>query len=368
MIKDSIGEHSLFCDESGNSGANLNDKNQPFYVLAGWLVKDEEINDAEKKLTDFKTEFYPGKVELKSVEMLKSSKGKTNANNLIRIMGSVGAPFFIIAEKRFVIAAKIVETFLDPEYNDNVGSIYTWNNIEKKRISNLIYTNCIQTIELFGNSYKEPNLENYSHSLELLIKELNNSSNNDLAILFSGSYRYLEKIVEIEKELIDEYPKKTMRSLNLTVFITFIQLIEKFSLNVGIESAKLIHDATQQFEETLPEAFKLYAKEKDENLAFVLEDGQIILSTLQCLKSINFSDSIDSKIIQAADILAGFLNMYLTRLMSDRQLSNQLMEMGEFFVGSLLANDEFEGSGFCDVIASDFFFEKLNSKIGLKNL
>lgn len=357
-----MGKFTIYCDESGNSGANLNDKDQPFYVLAGWLVNDEEIVDVERKVTDFKNEFFPDKKEIKSVETLRSNPGRKNANNLLKLMEGSGSPFFIVAEKRFVIAAKLVETFLDPEYNDNVGSIYTWNNVEKKRIANLIYENCNNTIEVFGKSYKEPNYENYEISLNLLIEELKKCNYNELAIKFSGASRHIKEIVDIEIEITNEYPNKTMRSLNLTVFISFAQMVEKFCLFSGIENSKIVHDATQQFEETLPKAFELYAKEKDENIAFELEDGQIILTTFQCLKSIIFSDSIDSRIIQASDILAGYINLYLTRIMNEKK-PNQLKEMGEFLKTAILANDRFNGNGFCDFIASEFLFEKWRSKI-----
>jgi hypothetical protein len=146
--------------------------------------------------------------------------------------------------------------------------------------------------------------------------------------------------------MIDVYPEKAMRSLNLPVFTSFIQMIEKCTANAGIKNVRMFHDKTKQFEATYPEVFQLYARKKREDVVFQLQDGQIIISSLKTLKSIGFSESMESPIIQAADILASFLNSYSSKIIFEKKLSPEFEKFGELLIGGLLANDEFHGNGF----------------------
>ncbi|PAD85462.1 hypothetical protein CHH55_23310 [Niallia circulans] len=359
--------YNLYCDESGNSGGNFLDKQQPFYVLAGWLIERNDTYRVKNRVSHFKQEYYPKKSELKGVEILKSNPGQHNANLLLKEMGEFAIPFFQIAEKRFCLAAKMVEAYLDPLHNNNVPISHTWKNGERKKIANLIYNLAKESIEMFGEAYKEVSKEKYTIALDLLIEELNYNGYIKLASAFSGAYEFMEAIYDEEFTMIDVYPEKAMRSLNLPVFTSFIQMIERSTSNVGIKNIKLFHDNTKQFEATYPDVFQLYARKKEEEVAYQLQDGQILLSSLKTLRSISFSDSKESPIIQASDILASFLNAYTTKISFKKRLSPELEKFGEFLIGGLLANEGFEGNGFCDIIASDYFRAELLYSKGLIN-
>lgn len=61
-------EWVLYLDESGNTGTNMFDENQPFYVYAGWLIKNGDGNSIVKYI---KESFKKVKAqELKSVKIL----------------------------------------------------------------------------------------------------------------------------------------------------------------------------------------------------------------------------------------------------------------------------------------------------------
>lgn len=351
--------YAIYCDESGNSGGNFLDSQQPFYVLAGWMVERNIDYRAKNRVIDFKKLYYPDKTELKGSEILRSNRGQQNTNILFSEIGTYCSPFFIIAEKRYCLAAKMVEAYLDPIHNDNVPIEHTWMNSERKQIADLIYNISSKSIEEFGYAYQNITIENFTSSLGTLIFELNEKGFNDLANTFSGAYKYMDQIYEEEFSSIESLPKKSMRSLNLPVFTSFIQLIEKFTTNIGAKKVTMFHDNTKQFAEAYPEAFSWYARKKKEDIEFTLQNGQVILSSLKKLKSITFSDSKDSPLIQAADLLAGFINMYATRIMLDKKMSPELNKLGEMLIASLLLSEEFGGHGFSDFISSEYFIKKL---------
>ncbi|UQX56149.1 DUF3800 domain-containing protein [Cytobacillus pseudoceanisediminis] len=238
-------------------------------------------------------------------------------------------------------------------------------NKERKKIADLIYNFCEEGLREFGSAYKNPSLENFSKSLDIVINNLLINGFKELADIFTGAYDYMEDIFKEEFSMIDYMPQKAMRSLNLPVFTAFIQLIEKFTSNVGIKNVKMFHDNTKQFELAYPEAFSWYSRKKKEDIEFVLENGQVLLSSLKSLRSISFSDSKDSPLIQAADLLASFINMYATKTIHEKKLSPELKELGKLLIGGLLASEQSGVDRFCDLISSQYFKEKLLYNHGL---
>lgn len=365
MTKREPKNFNVYCDESGNSGSNFLDDQQPFYVLAGWMIERGVSYRAKNRVNSFKREYYPEKLELKGVEMLKSNNGQHKANILLEQLGEHCSPFFLIAEKRYCLAAKMVEAYLDPIHNEKVPIEHTWMNAERKKLADLIYNISEKAIGEFGKAYKNPSIDSFAKSLDSLIEELNEKGFIELAMVFSGAYKYMEDIFLEEFSMIDHLPEKAMRSLNLPVFTAFIQLIEKFTTNLGIKNVKMFHDNTKQFEIAYPETFSWYARKKKEDVEFQLQNGQIIVSSLKALRSISFSDSKDSPLIQAADILASFMNMYATKVVLEKKVSPELKKQGKMITGALLANIEFRSRGFCDLISSSYFLAKLLYNQGL---
>lgn len=104
--------HDLYCDESGNSGGNYLDPQQPFYVLAGWLIQKDQRFKVDGIVRRYLKEYYPEKTELKGAEILKSNQGQKIANQLFHEVGKLGCvPLYIIAEKNTVSLEKLLKHF-----------------------------------------------------------------------------------------------------------------------------------------------------------------------------------------------------------------------------------------------------------------
>src|SRR5512140_799933 len=109
---------TAYLDESGNSGPNLEDVAQPIYSLVGILTPSDgdaltaRILDQAAREANLVLGPDP-----KGKNLLRPDRerGWRFANRLFDLVGESGCvPFWVLAEKRYVIGARIVETFLDP--------------------------------------------------------------------------------------------------------------------------------------------------------------------------------------------------------------------------------------------------------------
>jgi len=58
------------------------------------------------------------------------------------------------------------------------------------------------------------------------------------------------------------------------------------------------------------------------------------------------------------------LNNYLTKVIKDEDIEPEMESVGTFVLGSILANEEFNGRGFNDHVCSTEFLKKIFSKGG----
>lgn len=359
--------YDIYCDESGNSGGNYLDPQQPFYILAGWFVERNLKYRAENRISLFKKEHFPDKEELKGAEILKSNRGQILGNKLISDLGQAHCiPFFVIAEKRYCLSAKMVEAFLDSEHNEKVSPAFSWMNGIKKDIAQVIYNISDRSLEMFANAYKNPSIEALMNAQQTLIYELNQNSYSEIASAIEGSTKYMDLILEEENYGINALPNKALRSLNLPIFTSFIQIVERFTRNQKVKKVRMFHDETKQFREAYPEAFNWYARAKKEPVEFVLENGTTILSSLKSLQVFDMQESKDSMLIQGADMLASFINLYCTRIMTNKKISPELKKFGELLFSALWVNDKFAGYGFSDLVSSSDFKYQLATSVGIE--
>ena len=96
-------EWVLYLDESGNTGTNMFDENQPFYVYAGWLIKNEDENSIVKYI---KESFKKVKAqELKSVKIL--NKYRPELYEFIQYAIYNGMyPFYYVFDKKYYLCCK----------------------------------------------------------------------------------------------------------------------------------------------------------------------------------------------------------------------------------------------------------------------
>ncbi|MEK3738787.1 DUF3800 domain-containing protein [Paenibacillus sp. FSL R5-0636] len=357
--------HDLYCDESGNSGGNYLDPQQPFYVLAGWLIQKDQRFKVDGIVRRYLKEYYPEKTELKGAEILKSNQGQKIANQLFHEVGKLGCvPLYIIAEKKYCISGKIVEAFLDSEHNDIVLPVFSWMNGVKKSIAEIIYNDCPQSIAKFANVHNNLSIEGIIDVQQTIISELNNSGHYKIAQAISGSSGYMEDILWEETHSLTAMKNKALHSLNLPTFASFIQLSESFARKVGMRKVRFFHDETKQFEEAYPEAFNWYRK--GGKATFRLENGAEIISGFDSLQVFKMVKSTDTPMIQLADLFASFTNLFATRIYLNKRISHETIEFGKLIIGGMLASDNEVELKMNDTVTSINFLNTLLESVGLQ--
>lgn len=357
--------YDIYCDESGNTGSNFLDEKQPLYVVSGWMIERNSSYRAKEKVISLRKENFPHMKELKGARLLKTSKGRSFCSNFLKEMGQVGCvPFFIVAEKRYCLAAKIVEAFFDSEYNDRISTTLGWNNHVKKLIAEIIYNISGESIEKFAEVHKSPSIANIKSTQIQLIKEFRENGYDQLAYAVEGSNNHLHKILEEEIYTEHGMEKRAMKTINYTVFYSFIQLIELFSRNMNFKKVRMIHDEIAQFQRVFPEIFQLFSQSKSKEILTFSNGTEIVFSTLK-LKHFEMGDSKKHPLIQAGDILSSSLNNYLTKVNNNEDIEPELNDIGRFVAGSFFANDEFLGRGFCDFVWSTDLMNKVLKEVGI---
>ncbi|MDI6563711.1 MULTISPECIES: DUF3800 domain-containing protein [Bacillus] len=351
----------VYCDESGNSGKNFLDSGQPMYVLAGIMVERNQSYRLRNRIIEFRKECYPDQEEIKGSYILKNTKGQKNANILINSIFELGIPFFSIVEKKFMLALKMVETFLDPEYNKSLVTSFTWMNDTKKRIGQIFYNSINHSRDVFGEAYKRPSLELINKAQEELSGELEKTKNSLLAELVTQADT--KKIYDEFQIANNSYSNGALASINLPILNSFLQVIERYSQNsMNTKKVRLIHDEHDKYESSFKKIFNQYMNKKQID-SFELEGGQTILTSFKKLKQFEFCNSTASPIVQGVDIYASFLNKVCSKIFLRQNLTPEMNKFVRSSIGGVIYNNILEGSATCEFIVSDWFKNKLYYEI-----
>ena len=121
---------TIYIDEAGNTGSNVLNCNQPYFVLSAVHFTDAELVQLQKYIMYDK--------ELHFVEMKKSIKGRNTIKLILQhsLMNEEHISFEFI-DKQFCIYAQIVDMTIEPVFHFIYG-----NDLYKKR-GNIILANCL---------------------------------------------------------------------------------------------------------------------------------------------------------------------------------------------------------------------------------
>jgi len=101
-----------YCDESGNTGANLLDPNQPLLVVGGWLVNDGLIEAAEQIVRENIELIAPLDNELHGIRLLRNEAGTRGILNLVQVLQRGCGAICQIVEKRVLLVNHVFDIFL----------------------------------------------------------------------------------------------------------------------------------------------------------------------------------------------------------------------------------------------------------------
>ena len=316
-IKNNMAEWTLYLDESGNTGTNMLDENQPFYVYAGWLVNNDDKNNVINYIQEsFKK---VNAQELKSVNIIKRYRPQLY-NFLQNAIHNGMHPFYYVFEKKYYICCKIVETFFDYAHNKNVPIQITFDYERKKEICNAIYGNT-ELLEIFSHLLTESTItiEEMQKAKELLVNSMNsfellsykrmvsNVTNDELYDMIS------------EFECLAEGDNKIRQSPGGTELFSLINEVEKL-MKIENKTAKIVVDEL--------------AKKTFINDIKSIIDNRSLFTQIIDLETEKSNENI---IIQAADLLSGYTNaVYKNDFRIDKRDSDKINALFDVYNETLL--------------------------------
>ena len=114
----------IYCDESGYTGADLLEANQPYFVYSGVKLDERDRNEAISLIySNYKIQ---GK-EIKARNLLQNEQGK---KAILKLFDAYGANARIVYfDKKFSLAAKIFEYAVEPNLKSNYLAYQSGFNI-----------------------------------------------------------------------------------------------------------------------------------------------------------------------------------------------------------------------------------------------
>ena len=277
----------LYFDESGNTGTNYLDTRQPFFIYGGWLV---ERNSKDKICETIREIFYNSSA--KELKAKNGYKPEIMKKLFDKMLAFKAIPVFGIADKRYMIAAKITETFFDHMYNPNVNGLLTFRTELKKALADSIFLN-----EELLNKFSYI-IQNGTIGLEAMRKIRDLLSNHFNKEKLFDVQKTIERLSDLNlQSMIEEFEfisksGKEKRWLTLVQPVLFDRL-----LNVDIY-AEMIGEKVDLFVDELwgyRDVFK--------EMEGILNKGTIIKN----IKFVEQCKSHENILIQAADLLCGFI-------------------------------------------------------------
>lgn len=292
----------IYCDEAGNTGPDYVNPEQPFYVLAAWSIPYDRIADASAAVELTRQKNTPQAKELKSSSLLSSERGKAAAVRLIDELGELGGvPFFVLAEKRYCIAGKIIETFLDPLTNPRVSNYFIPDTVTKQEIANTLYEQLSDDeLNTFASAYRDPKAMTFQPAFDVVVSAVRARINPELADLFEGARSNLVEIEDVEAGTIFG---KFFDTLNHPTLASMFTMIEAAARGGFFRPRKFVHDQSHAYEDGCKKLFRIFRNANDG--VFEYPSGSISFYPLKHVPKFEMVCSESSQLVQAADILAG---------------------------------------------------------------
>ncbi|UWD98877.1 DUF3800 domain-containing protein [Bacillus velezensis] len=352
-----LNKYTVFCDESGNSGSNYLDLNQPFFVIAGWVVPNTILKNTAFLDECASSLGVPG--ELKSSKLLKRKKARQEFISLFERLNELGCiPVFIYAEKKYCIAAKVIDTLLDPKFNTQLDDWFTYDNVTKKAFIEKVYLFPDEHLTSFIHAYKDCDAEKMTQCILQLSDYAYSIGLDTLSTLFKGALSKIESNMASEKAANKRLPNNAMAAINLPVFVSLIQMIEPLGRKNNV-TLSLIHDECGQFEEAYNDVFERFATAAPSERKFA--DGNTITFGFQRLKDFSFGNSEQNRWLQAADILAGVLGRLFDRIYHDKLQNDELLELVRPLIPSFFRQDIDLSRPICSISTIDKIYEVIPS-------
>ncbi|MBV6419370.1 MAG: hypothetical protein DAHOPDDO_00586 [Ignavibacteriaceae bacterium] len=319
---------TLYIDEAGNTGSRYLDINQPFFILGGWLIENSKLAQLSNAIEDLEKKYSSTGHELKGKNLVKHLRGQEFILNVNRKVASfAGMPLMFIVEKRYMICAKIVETFLDPYYNKLVENKELLDLDGRQNTAQEVYNTNSQLIEEFAEAYRTRNSLRIKELVTEWADELTALGNHALAKKVFGAIENIEEEITTEFEVFES--KKGYDSLNLPMLVAMFQYIEH---NLPSQ-IKIIHDNNDSFKETFYNIFELLNNNSEGFIQFI--DSRRLYFGLKSITDFTFCESKSTPILRAADYAVSATYDYIKKVFNNNEINDTMNTIAMMTIGGI---------------------------------
>lgn len=319
-----------YFDESGNSGSRFLDYQQPSYIEGGWAVERKNIQEISNVITEVENS-YPFKIEeLKGKKLIKHRRGQELILKMIHNIGQHGGiPILHICEKKYMVCAKIVETFFDPLYNSKIPYADQWNLEKRQEMAQFFYEINLPLVDEFADAYKTKNLGEIIINAQKWVQYLGENNHKELSDLIAHVIPTIKDSLSVEFSIGDDPAFKGIDSLNIPVWFCIFQHIEQNTPS----RCSIVHDKIDTFEFAYLQSFKKL-KNASEGIIQFKDRGWVY--PLKNIDSLFFEDSRESPIVRAADLIVGSCAYYIELVMSRKTIPDLLHKIAFRTLGIFL--------------------------------
>jgi hypothetical protein len=315
------GKNFIFCDESGNTGTNWIDPEQPFYVIAGFHVQYSALDQIYQIEKFAKQMNVTG--ELKGSKLSRNKENLKHFAALIETLGKENIlPYFYYVEKKCAVAAKVIEAFLDNQLNTRVDYTLDYQRTVKKQYAQHIYDLPDAVLKKFFNGYFYDSVDETMEVLSEMIQLLK-VSDAPLAYRMAGCQPQVESWLVDEFRFNNSKEGKVLKSLSYPFFNTLMIENEKNYRHLG-QPAKIVHDDLKT-KDSLLEIF--HRANIGRSTPIYLDDGYELPIGLKYIQDVTFVNSNENRWIQISDMLASTVNRILKSILEEKPLDREMQTL-----------------------------------------
>lgn len=289
----------IFFDESGQTGAHLMDRNQPYFTIGSTDIKEAEA-------AEIINEYFPNAKgpELKSRSMFRRDRGRQAFIAFSKVVGNRSSNFCgAKINKRFSIVCKMVDNLVEPLmratghdfYADNYAARFA--NMTYFAFSNVLEEDAsMRLLESYNEFARKPSSETLAGLQSRLATELSDAprgSEDFLSLMFTGATKF--------EQFHDLADFSDTNDLHLTAVLQCIGFWQQHHS----DAFEVFHDESTHF-------FKrshLWETMTNPNVApTTLHVGEKTLKLPINVLSTKPSRSHESASLQLCDLVAGFIS------------------------------------------------------------
>jgi hypothetical protein len=327
---------NLFCDESGFTGQDLLNQDQPYFSYSSVLIDPLE---ADEIVAQVKADFPLGK-ELKGSRMLSNSPGRKAAAFIFDKLAH--RSITVVADKRFALAGKLYEYIFDPVVEGN-SALY--NVGFHKCLTNLLYFQLTSrnpsAVDLLTRFQKAVRTQDFTGLVVSAKSKTTDTQESKLAtnlgrFCFEQQALIGEEFIPSGNELVDKW--------GLELSATCVTGLLQRWAERGIE-IRLVLDESKPltaWQERIKHVFPV--KSGSQEAGRYLEiGGERYRMNLVFAEPVRFALSKDTSGLQLADVMAAFVANLLVGRSKTRQREHlvKAVEQGAIDPSCMFSDESF---------------------------